>query len=188
MKLTDDIKRMLNALAFANAGDYLTTWQKQEVLAHASATVAAPAPIALAPTPTRAQVGLYLGAELADDLMQYVIQTCVRLKHGLTVLTFTAETDAEILLAPYKPELKNAGIEMQLQILGGEPPDGLVNALRRHSEIAFLVCNETGYFGHSLINGVQRRDRIPVPVVLVAANETALKDKQARANPSHRVA
>ena len=43
MKLTDDIKRMLDALAYANAGDYLTLPQKDAVLKDTPVAAAGPA-------------------------------------------------------------------------------------------------------------------------------------------------
>lgn len=173
MKLTEEIKRMLNALAQANAGENLTRRQKARALADAPA---APAPTAAHETVARrdtprSQVGLYLGSELAPEIMQYVMQTCARLRHGLTVLSFQTEAEVEALLAPYREALAAAGIDVHLVELTGEPPAALVRALRRRPEVAFLVCNESGYFGHGLISQTQRQSAIPVPVVLVAAND-----------------
>ena len=108
-------------------------------------------------------------------MMQYVIQTCTRLKHGLTVLTFQSEADARNLLKPYQAELEAAHIGVQLNVLSGEPPAALVHALRKRPEIAFLICNESGYLGRSLLKGLVRQDAFPVPVVMVAANDIAAK-------------
>ena len=177
MKLTDDIKRMLNALAYANAGDYLTLPQKDEVLNNATPATASAgaAPEAAKPAARRPQVGLYLGSELSADVMQYVAQTCARLKHDLTVVTFESETEARALLTPYQAMLDSAGTRLSVVVVSGEPPAALARTLRRHPEIAFLVCNEAGYLGHSLTAGTQRKDAMPVPVVLVAANESSAR-------------
>lgn len=172
MKLTTEIKRMLNALAYANAGELLTSRQKHRVLAGGSAPTPVSEPIpSLKVGP---QIGLYLGSEVSDDLMQYVIQTCTRLKHGLTVLTFQGESDARALLRPTQSEMEAAHIDVQLSVLNGEPPAALVQALRKRPEIAFLICNESGYLGRSLLKGIVRQEAFPVPVVMVAANEVAL--------------
>lgn len=178
MKLTDDIKRMLDALAYANAGDYLTLPQKDRVLkgcpapasAESTATVAP-----LAPPPRRPHVGLYLGSELSPEVMHYVTQTCVRLRHDLTVLTFESETEAHSLLAPYQAMLDKAGTGLSFVVVSGEPPAALARALRRLPEIAFLVCNEAGYLGHSLMAGTQGKHVMPVPVVMVATNEASVR-------------
>lgn len=176
--LTDSLKRMLDALAHADAGEYLTPRQKAAVLnplpGHPQpVAVSVPEVAAAAPAAPRQQVALYMGSELSSDMMNYVIQTCARLQHGLTVLTFQAEDDANALLAPYKEALLSAGIAMQLVVLTGEPIAGLIRHLRRHSEIAFLACNETGYLGRSVLNGSQRTSALPVPVVLVEAQTAA---------------
>lgn len=182
-KLTDEIKRMLNALAYANEAEYLPLHQKGRVLAGGTAQT-----LAMDPTPVQKsgpQIGLYLGSELPADVMAYVIQTCSRLKHGLTVLTFQSETDARALLKPYQTELEATRTSVQLTVLSGEPPTALVHALRKRAEIAFLICSESGYLGRGLMKGIVRQDAFPVPVVMVAASDTAIsKPEQAETAPA----
>lgn len=183
MKLTQEIKRMLNALAYATAGENLTSRQKHRVIAGGTA----PSTVIEATSNAKpgAQIGFYLGSELSADVMQYVIHTCSRLKHGLTVLTFQNELDARTLLKPYQAELEDAHIGVQLTVLGGEPPAALVQALRKRPEIVFLICNESGYLGRSLMKGIVRQEAFPVPVVMVAANESAMaKPSQAESTPA----
>ncbi len=177
-KLTDDIKRMLSALAFADAGEYLTLPQKDRLLKQGTSVEITAAATAERSQPARArqQVALYMGSELPADIMQYVVQTCARLKHGLTVLTFQPDSTAQALLDPYTDILKSEGIAMQVVSLSGDPVSGLARYLRRHPEVAFLACNETGYLGRSFLNGSQRQDTLPVPVVLVASHEEAARN------------
>ena len=183
MKLTHEIKRMLNALAYANEGEYLTSRQKRRVIAGGTAPT-----IAIDPTPAQKsgpQIGLYLGSELPPEVMHYVMQTCSRLKHGLTVLTFQSETDARALLKPYQTELEDTRIRVELTVLSGEPQAALVHALRKRAEIAFLICNESGYLGRGLMKGIVRQDAFPVPVVMVAPSGTAMsKPEQAETAPA----
>lgn len=186
MKLTQDIKRVLNALAYANAGDYLNRQQKSRVLAGAQTQTSA---AETKPTPgQRPQVGLYLGSELSQEAMQYVAQTCVRLKYGLTVLTFLTEGEAQDLLTPFRPMLDAAGIELRLVVVSGEPPAALAQALRRRPEVAFLVCNESGYLGYSLVSGSRHNGGLPVPVVLVASNDAISQAQPGRAAIGQRAA
>lgn len=183
MKLTDDIKRMLDALAYANAGDYLTLPQKDRILQGSPALASTEGTAALAPPAPparRPQVGLYLGSELSADVMHYVTQTCARLRHDLTVLTFESETEARTLLAPYQAVLDKAETALSFVVISGEPPAALAGALRRRPEIAFLVCNEAGYLGHSLMAGTQGKDALPVPVVMVATNEASTRQTRGR--------
>ncbi len=174
IKLTEELKRMLNALASADAGEYMTLSQKTRYLNRQPGAVdTLPTETVMPPQPAgeRQQVALYMGSELPADMMHYVVQTCGRLKHGLTVLTFQSDSAARALLAPYADELAAAGITMKTVILSGDPVSGLARYLRRHPEVAFLACKETGYLGRSFLNGTQRQDVLPVPVVLVATHE-----------------
>lgn len=184
-KLTEDIKRMLSALAFADAGDYLTLRQKARYLNTGGAGLAAASPAQPQPLPAgaRQQVALYMGSELPPDVMHYVMQTCERLKHGLTVLTFQTDSTARRLLDPYAESLSAAGIGLQVALLSGDPVSGLARYLRRHPEVAFLACNETGYLGRSFLNGTQRQDALPVPVVLVASHADDIPQAQPAATP-----
>lgn len=176
VKLTEVIKRMLNALASADAGEYLSLHQKTDYLdqkfgAGHALQAGAPVPVPTQATRERQQVALYMGSELPAEIMHYVVETCGRLKRGLTVLTFQSDSTARALLSPYADELAGAEIAMKIVPLTGDPVSGLARYLRRHSEVAFLVCKETGYLGRSFLNGTQRQDILPVPVVLVATRE-----------------
>ena len=176
VKLTEVIKRMLNALACADAGEYLSLHQKIDYLNQKSGTGNAlqadtPMPVPTQATRQRQQVALYMGSELPAEMMHYVVETCGRLKHGLTVLTFQSDSTARALLSPYADELADAEIALKIVPLTGDPVSGLARYLRRHPVVAFLVCKETGYLGRSFLNGTQRQDILPVPVVLVAIRE-----------------
>ena len=176
MKLTNEIKRMLNALALANAGEYLSYRQKHLFLANTPAATVATPPAAAVRTKVqgRHQVALYLGSELSSDVMQYILQTCTRLRHDLTVLTLQTEEDARALLSPFMSQLTEAVIELRLITLSGDPHTALTHALRRHTDVAFLVCNESGYFGYGLLGNSKRNGSMPVPVVLIAAKDSAI--------------
>lgn len=177
MKLNENIKRIFDALAYANAGELMTTQKKLQLLDGCS-TLAVTAPDPVATRQPRSQAGLYLGSELPEDMMQYAMQTCSRLKYGLTVLTLRSEEEAQSLLAPYRSELELAGIDLHLIALVGEPISSLAHALRRHPEITFLICNESGYLGNGLQAGRVRQDVLPTPIVLVTSNHASVLDKQ----------
>ena len=180
-KLTDTLKQALNALASADAGEYLTLAQKTAWL-NRRLDRAESAPVRVAPVQTEDKVmtdratrrlALYMGSELPADMMNYVLQTCTRLKHDLTVLTFQSERDARALLAPFQDTLTAEGIDLRLVTLSGDPVPGLSRYLRSHPEIAFLACRETGYLGRSFLYGTQRKNVLPVPVLLVESHAQA---------------
>lgn len=171
MKLSASVQRMLDALAFANVGENLTLRQKSAALGNVPAAVSAAQTPPPATTAERTQLALYLGSELPADVMDYVVRTCVRLHYGLTVLTMQTQRDAERILAFHKDVIGDAGLTPRIVPLTGESSRGLIQALRRRPEIAFLVCNESGYLSRSLMNGTQ--NGLPVPVVLVSRNGQA---------------
>lgn len=186
-KLTENIKRMLNALAYANAGENLSAREKMIYLSSSEPAVAMLAEPFVAGSAQK-QVALYMGSELSADVMNYVMQTCARLNHGLTVLTFQPEFHAQALLKPYAEALESAGITLKLETLAGDPLNGLSRYLRRHPAVAFLACNESGFLGRGLLNGTQRQDVLPVPVVLVASNTNKTKVAQPAKATSTRAA
>ena len=176
-KLTENLKRMLNALAYAHAGENLTLSQKVRYLSKSKAVDLRESRQAPVPVPAQKQVALYMGSEMPEAMMDYAVQTCVRLQHGLTVLSFQTESHARELLDRYAATLASSGISMQLVSLAGDPLVGLARYLRRHSAVAFLVCNETGFLGRGFLNGTQRQDLLPVPVVLVSPHrQSAQRD------------
>jgi len=124
------MKKMLDAMAFADAGEYLTGREKSRVLSKKSG------PVNLAPaTPERAaarassnarRVAVYMGSELPAEVMDYVIETCARLRHELTVLTFQSDSAGKALLQPYQQTLAAAGVDFEMgfdvveQVLQGD--------------------------------------------------------------------
>jgi hypothetical protein len=182
-KLNETLKQMLDALAYAHAGDYLTLQEKTQILSQQAGTIAT---IEEPPKPAKAdagnharQVALYLGSELSPEVMNYVIQTCARLQHKLTVLTFESERTGRALLQPYQEALDTAGVDMDLVTLKGEPSPGLARYLRSHPEVAFMACKDSGYLGRSYLSGSQHNNALPVPVVVVATqSEGAVKQLQ----------
>lgn len=187
MKLHKEFQRIGNMLAHFFAGN---TWVKQKHDTAAGHTAFDSSNKTLPTLKPGQQIGLYLGSELSPDVMQYVIATCMQFSVKLTVLTFQSESDARTLLKPYQTKLNDAHIDVQLAVLGGEPPAALIQALRKRPEIALLICNEFGYLGRSLKKGIVRQEAFPVPVVLIGGNETAsAKPERAAVSPvSGRVA
>ena len=183
MSSTSSLKRMLNALSFAHAGESLSLTQKDRALASAAATTTHGTKTAVAPTVAcavpRSQVGLYLGSELPASVMQYVLQTCVRLHHGLTVFSFQSEREIDAILAPHRNALAEANIAVKSVPLTGDPAKVLASALKRRADVAFLVCNESGFLGNRLTRGAMSPDSLPVPVVLVAARGEAVEHRGA---------
>ncbi len=166
------LKKMRSALAYINAGKYRTTRQRTSKMDAVS--IVNPADLVPASVETdpphgtgRRRVAMYLGSVLPPAVMEYIVQTCGRLDHDLTVLTFENDHIASGLLAPYREVLQSANINMITTHLSGEPIQGLVRYLRNHPDITFLACKDSGYLGRAYMKGAPRKNALPVPVVVV---------------------
>ena len=182
--LTNALKKILNGLAYADAGEYLTPRQKAAYLQNTNVNVVnsdEPPPVLSekAVKSTRRRVAMYMGSTLPAKMMDYVMETCSSLDHDLTVLTFETAPVSSALLEPYQKQLEERGIALETVKLSGEPISGLARYLRSHSEIAFMACKDTGYLGRSYIKGTQAKNALPVPVVVVVVDPKAAEARPA---------
>lgn len=183
--LSNALKKMLNGLAYADAGEHLSRRQKSAYLENVNQVVEDnPSPVeapskTVARTSASRRVAMYLGSELPPTMMDYVIDTCASLEHDLTVLTFESDMVSSALLNPYSERLQAKGIDMEIARLSGEPVKGLARYLRSRPEIAFLACKDSGYLGRNYMNGTQLKSALPVPVVVVVTDPSATESRPA---------
>ncbi len=174
--LTEALKSMLNGLAHQDAGEFLTPREKTSRLskgpALSEAQMVREEPVKPVEV-SRRRVALFMGRELKADVVEYVKETCVRLEHDLTIVTFESKSVAESLLNPYREKMNEAGIDTKLVALNGNTIDQLVRYLKSHPEIAFLTCKENGYLGRTYLAGNQKKNELPVPVVVIAERSEA---------------
>lgn len=173
--LKDILKRMGKGFEHAYSGENMSLKQKEKYLNNSS-VYAKPVNVEAitfeaSNGSNRRHVALFLGSELPAALMDYVIQTCTTLKHELTVITFQTEKTARNLLKLYEKNMQDAGIELTLVALTGDPISRLTRYLKGHPEIAFLACKDTGYIGHRYINGPKDKNLLPIPVVVVESKD-----------------
>jgi hypothetical protein len=188
----ETLKQMLDALAFADASEYLTSREKTRILARSSRTILKTSQITGAGKAdtgrNTSRVALYLGCELPAHVMSYVMGTCARLGHDLLVLTFESKNTARALLEPYQTSLRKSGVDMKLVTLSGGSVNELNRYLRSHSDVAFLVCKDSGYLGRGYLSGRQRENAVPVPVVIIAnPNEISSQPVQPAAEHNSRL-
>lgn len=174
--LTEALKQMLDGLAHQDAGEFLTPSQKTAEFFRGTNIKPTQRVVEPAPAPvvaSRRRIALFTGSDLSPDVMEYITQTCTRLQHDLTVLSFESEHVAQELLAPYREVLDVAGIDIRLVTLGGNSISQLARYLENHPEIYFLACKESGYLGSSYVTGNQKKNGMPVPVVVIVERKDA---------------
>ena len=174
--LTEALKQILDGLAHQDAGEFLTPSQKTAELTCDTnikpiqqAVETEPAPVVA----SRRRIALFTGSDLSPDVMDYIKQTCTRMQHDLTVLSFESKQVAQELLAPYREVLDAAGIDIRLVTLGGNSISQLAHYLANHPEISFLACKESGYVGSSYVTINQKKNEMPVPVVVIVERKDA---------------
>ena len=174
--LIEALKQILDGLAHQNAGEFLTPSQKTAELSCDTNIKPIERTVETEPAPvvaSRRRLALFTGSDLSPDVMDYITQTCIRMQHDLTVLSFESEQVAQELLAPYREELDAAGIDIRLVTLGGNSILQLAHYLGNHPEISFLACKESGYLGSSYVTINQKKKEMPVPVVVIVERKNA---------------
>ena len=173
-RLTEELKRALAALAWADAGEMLSRPEKARILTDPGATVDEPA--LLPPARTRPasagpgrKVALGLGRDLPEGVMSYVVSTCQRFGAHLTVLTLEDPASVSTQLAPYAQDLAAAGIRWDVVQLGPHPAEEVTRYLRDNPRIMFMVSSGVDDPSRALLGEDGRKPRpLPVPLVLVA--------------------
>jgi len=174
--LTEALKQMLDGLAHQDAGEFLTPSQKTAEFSRGTKIKPTQRVVETESAPvveSRRRIALFTGSDLSPDVMEYVTQTCARMQQDLTVLSFESGHVALELLAPYRETLDAAGIDIRLVTLGGNSISQLARYLTNHPEISFLACKESGYLGSSYVMGYQKKNEMPVPLVVIVERKDA---------------
>lgn len=163
-KLSADLKRMLAAMAYADAGEMLSGRQKTHLLdAPDRLAKTAPPP---APAPRR-QVALSIGTMLPQAVIDYATGICRRLGADLAVLC-TNPTRALALLAPHQAAFAAAGIGCQTISLDGNAGTAMRRYLDGNPQVMFVVSSGPEDPAQSMLENPNNLEAPPVPVVIVA--------------------
>ncbi len=169
--LSDDIKRALNALAFQDAADFLSTRDKMEVMGYGNKKTKHPV-IPRQKTqkielPKR--IALMAGERSIDAPLDYAIDACKRQGKNTHIdILLHHSVNAETTLSLEK-RIKQAGLEYQLIQLGESSVEGLISYLRNHPSLIFLISLPDDEVVRVLIEEIMPKsgERIQVPVVLI---------------------
>lgn len=178
--LTQTLKKMLSALAAADAGEMLGRRAKQRYLADqpAPALPDAAVPVAPAAAPKRKQVALWLSEMPAQEALSYALSSCQRMDMDLLIL-HTGKLRAQALLAEHGETFESAGVTVDIQAIDGSEQRALFDHVERHPRITFLVM------GNPNQTMTDQSAMPPVPLVVVTSTqaeaETGISQKQAAA-------
>ncbi|WP_303901273.1 hypothetical protein [Thiohalomonas denitrificans] len=166
-RITEDLRRALEAMACSDAGEFLSPRQKRKVLDSRKRSPAAA-------TVDRSHVGgrrlaLATGATGSRRAFDYALQCCCQLEAALDVISlkgFIYEMDPG-----RSAELQAHGIRWRSLALEGEPLTALAGYLRTNTQPLFLVADETGFPATELLTGTVKKALWPshIPLVVIAA-------------------
>ena len=184
-KLSDDIKRALNALAYQDATEFLSTREKLDVLGYGNKKVRHP----LIPrqntqkieTPKR--IGLVVDNRRNSAPLDYAIDACKRQGDNTLIdILMHGSMDTETLTNLEK-QIKQAGLDYQIIKLGENAIEGLINYIKNHPSLIFLISMPDDEIARVLIEEVMPKsgEHIQVPVVLIEGNTSATYQKKSAA-------
>lgn len=178
--LTQTLKRMLSALAAADAGEMLGRRAKARYLGGDAAAMPASAAAPSEPTVAakRKQVALWLSEMPTQAALAYALSSCQRMDMDLLIL-HTGKLRAQALLAAYGDTFESANVHIDIQAIEGAEQEALFSYIEQHPRIAFLVM------GNPQQAMTAQAAMPPVPLVVVTSTqaeaETGTSQKRAAA-------
>lgn len=121
------------------------------------------------------QVALCLDERLSGEVMDYVISTCQRLGASVVAFATAPQVLAAARMEPYWPALARAGIEWRIETLAGDFGEAVIQYVRAHPQVLFLICESHSPLAHTLVHNAHRdgQPALTVPVVMMAGRHAA---------------
>jgi hypothetical protein len=162
-RLSEDLKRMLNALALQDAADFLPMRDKLSVLGlnGGKDKVAQDLP----PTPPRRVAVLSDGGD-SDGVLQYALDACQRQQASLDLVLYgEAREQAEEI----RTQLQRRGIAHEIILLGEHSVEALTEYLHARRTLTYLVAPADDRLALQLTEEAtpHRGGRLHLPMVLV---------------------
>jgi nucleotide-binding universal stress UspA family protein len=179
MKLTEQLKKALSALAYAEMGEMLSAREKWQTVAPASSVRMPGAGLGQAVSP-RKLVVLSLGSDPSHAAVQYAVNVCQRMSADLSVLCTSARV-SELVLASHQAALSAANITFRTVAISGKPERAIKQYLQAHPQVMFIVAGSSDDPVQTLI-GNGRWDRsvnaVSVPVVVAHDHRECCNEPQ----------
>ena len=171
-KLTEDLKRMLDGLAFQDAGDYLSMNEKLQHIGLPGQADTPKAANSVAPdtpataTPAR-RVAVVINKGATDMAFSHALQACQRLGAHLDLLLCGPASRERVL--KLEAAARRAGVAFQSVRLSGPIAMGIAGYTEQHYSLLYLVAALDDPDIAGMVEDAQpaRRRYLPVPLVLV---------------------
>lgn len=139
MKLTEQLKKALSALAYAEAGEMLSAREKWQTLVPDSTAMASRPDLGKAISP-RKLVALSLGSATSRSAVQYAISVCQRMGADLSVLCASVRV-AETVLSMHQEAIGAASITCRTVVISGNHARTIKQYLQTHPQVMFIISS-----------------------------------------------
>lgn len=171
MKLSEQIKQALSALAHAEAGEMLSRREKLRTLSPDSPAQLASEGLRNTSNP-RKLVALSLGSNTSSTAVQYAISVCQRMGADLSLLCSSARV-AETIMPLHQDAISAASIACRRVVISGNPARAIKQYLQTHPQVMFIISSSSDDPVQTLIsdgNWDKAVNAASVPVVVAHDN------------------
>lgn len=166
-KLTEDLKRMLDGLAFQDAADYLSMDEKLRKIDRPGQADSPVAATTVVPRATPGRVAVVINKGSTEAALAHALQSCQRLGAHLDLL-LSGPSSRERMLQ-LEAAVQRAGVAFQSIYLSGPVASGIADyAGQKHSLIYIVAALDDPDIAEMVEEAPPtRRKYLPVPLVLV---------------------
>ncbi len=163
-RLTDDLKRMLSAMALQDAADYPPMRDKMGGLGFSEPKRGAHLPGG-GPRPSR-RVALLSDGQDSNGPLHYALNACSNQQASLDLVLYG---EAREQVEELRHQLQSSGIAYELILLGKQSMESLVDYLNSRHSLAYLVASADDALALELTqeNSPHIDGRLHLPMVLV---------------------
>jgi len=182
-KLREDIKRMLSALAYQDADEYLSSHEKMKILGYGpevNTEQSLPAR-KIAKRTVSPRIALIIDGQGPGAPLAYTIDACQRQDAQVDLLLHGAIDTKSII--KIENRILQAGLDYQCIQVGMKAIDDIIEYIFSESTLIYLVATSDDVVVRELIEEVlpKRGLRIPVPLVLINGDKSSNTKKRSAA-------
>lgn len=181
--LSNQLKKVLTALAYQDAGEFLSMQEKMEVLGYGSAARKQPMAVSgnAVRKPVTKRIALITDGRGFGAPLDYAMEACLRQDAQIDLLVHGAVDTENVSVL--KKQVLQSGIDCQQIELGFNAVSHIVEYICNHPSLIFLVAMPDDEAARVLIEEVipERGGRLPVPLVLIEGKRAAASLRQSAA-------
>ena len=180
-KMSNDLKLALNALAYQDAPEFLSTGEKLEVLGFSNKKTRHPVKpwqhSQKIETPGR--IALMADERDNNSLLEYAIDACERQGKNTHIDILLHEPINTANSIGLENCIKQVGLKYRLIQLGKKPVESLINYIQNNTASIFLIASSDDKVAKVLIEDVipRSRERIQIPILLIEGKDSVSHHK-----------